>query len=132
MINETNITIDIAKISINSQLETYNYFDIFTKLAIPIISILVVGFVTYYNVKNSTRNIFIQANEAKIHESITKLSILIGKGRKDQILAFLNSSEGIYIPEPIKSDIRKLSQKNIDDENIKNNMYDSISKYISP
>ena len=54
MINETNITIDIAKISINSQLETYNYFDIFTKLAIPIISILMVGFVTYYNVKNST------------------------------------------------------------------------------
>ena len=91
-----------------------------------------VGFVTYYNVKNSTRNIFIQANEAKIHESITKLSILIGKGRKDQILAFLNSNEGIYIPEPIKSDIRKLAHKNIDDENIKNNMYDSISKYISP
>lgn len=131
MLNETNITIDVARILVNSQTETNNILAVIIKLGIPIISILVTGFIAYYSVKNSARNIFIQANEAKIKESIEKLGKIIDRGISDEILTFLNSSDGIYVPKSIKSKIRTYAKKTID-VNIKNKMLDSISKYISP
>ena len=131
MLNETNITIDVARILVNSQTETNTILDVIIKLGIPIISILVTGFIAYYSVKNNARNIFIQANEAKIKESIEKLGKIIDRGRADEILEFLNSSDGVYVPKPIKSKIRTYAKKTID-VNIKNKMLDLISKYISP
>ena len=131
MLNETNITIDVARIFVNSQAETNNILNIIIKLGIPIISILVTGFIAYYSVKNSARNIFIQANETKMKESIAKLAEIIDRGKDYEILKFLNSSDGIYVPESIKSKIRTYAKEKID-ENIKNKMLDSISKYISP
>lgn len=131
MLNETNITIDVARIFVNSQAETDTILAVIIKLGIPIISILVTGFIAYYSVKNSARNIFIQANEAKIKESIAELAEIIDRGKDYEILKFLNSSDGVYVPKPIKSKIRTYAKEKID-VNIKNKMLDSISKYISP
>ena len=135
MFNETNITIDVAKILINSQSETNNIFKIVTLFGIPIFSILVTGLVTgftvYYTIKNNARNIFIQANKTKIEEAIKELSKLIDRGQNHEILNFLNSTDGIYIPEQIKSEIRTYAKGKID-ANIQNKMLDSISKYIAP
>ena len=101
MLNETNITIDVARILVNSQTETNTILAVIIKLGIPIISILVTGFIAYYSVKNNARNIFIQANEAKIKESIEKLGKIIDRCRADEILEFLNSSDGVYVPSQL-------------------------------
>ena len=131
MYNETNITIDVARILINSQTETNNFCTFITESGITIISILITGFIAYYGFKSNTRNIFIQSNETKINEAITELSELIDRGQPKEIRGFLNSSKGIYIPVQIKSKIRVLTKGEINKE-IKNKMLDSISKYLSP
>lgn len=135
MLNETNITIDVASILINSPSETNDILKIIAQFAIPIFSILITGIVTgftaYYTIKNNARNIFIQANKTKIEETIKELSEFIVRGQNHEILNFLNSSDGIYIPEQIKSEIRIYAKEKIDTD-IQNKMLDSISKYINP
>lgn len=131
MYNETNITIDVARILINSETETNTFYTFITESGITIISILITGFIAYYGFKNNTRNIFIQSNETKINEAIIELSELIDRGQPEEIRGFLNSSNGIYIPVQIKSNIRVLTKGEINKE-IKNKMLDSISKYLSP
>lgn len=135
MLNETNITIDVARILINSPSETNDILKIVAQIGIPIFSILIAGIVTgftaYYTIKNNARNIFIQANKTKIEEAIKELSKLIDRGQNHEILNFLNSTDGIYIPEQIKSEIRTYAKGKID-ANIQNKMLDSISKYITP
>lgn len=135
MLNETNITIDVASIIINSPSETNATLKIIIQFGIPIFSILITGCVTvftvYYTIKNNARNIFIQANKTKIEETIDILSKLIVRGQNNEILDFLNSSDGIYIPEKIKSEIRIYAKEKFDAD-IQNKMLDSISKYITP
>ena len=131
MFNETNITIDVARILINSQTETNSFFNFITESGITIISILITGFIAYYGFKSNTRNIFIQSNETKISEAITELSELIDRGQPKEIRDFINSSKGIYIPVQIKSKIRVLTKGEINKEII-NKMLDVISKYLSP
>ena len=131
MLNETNITIDVARILINSPSETNDILKIIAQFAIPIFSILITGFIAYYTIKNNARNIFIQANKTKIEETIVELSKIIDRGQNDEILNFLNSSDGIYIPKQIKSKIRIYAKEKIDTY-IQNKMLDSISKYIAP
>ena len=135
MLNETNITIDVARILINSPSETNDILKIVAQLGIPIFSILIAGIVTgftaYYTIKNNARNIFIQANKTKIEETIKELSKLIDRGQNSEILGFLNSSDGIYIPEKIKSEIRIYAKEEINAD-IQIKMLGSISNYIAP
>lgn len=135
MLNETNITIDVARILINSPSETNDILKIVAQIGIPIFSILIAGIVTgftaYYTIKNNARNIFIQANKTKIEETIKELSKLIDRGQNSEILGFLNSSNGIYIPEKIKSEIRIYAKEEINAD-IQIKMLGSISNYIAP
>lgn len=135
MLNETNITIDVARILINSPSETNDILKIVAQIGIPIFSILIAGIVTgftaYYTIKNNARNIFIQANKTKIEETIKELSKLIDRGQNSEILGFLNSSDGIYIPEKIKSEIRIYAKEEINAD-IQIKMLGSISNYIAP
>ena len=131
MLNETNITIiniDIARVLVNSQTETNT---IMKEIIIPLASVLMAGFVAYYTIKYTARNIFIQANEEKIKNSIENLAKTIERGQNTEILDFLNTSAGIYVPAPIKSEIRMYAKENID-EGKKNKMLDVISEYITP
>jgi len=133
MLNETNITIDVAKIVINSQGEGYNYWTIFFQLIqyfIPILSIIATGYIAYYTIKNNARNVFIQANQEKINEAIATLAEKIQRGQVGEIKSFLNSSEGIYIPKSLKVELRK--DLNEIDLNKIEKMLDEISKYLSP
>ena len=66
-----------------------------------------------------------------IKGSIEKLADFIETGQKTQILDFLNTKAGIYVPAPIKSEIRKYAKGNIDLDK-KNKMLDVISEYITP
>ena len=136
MINETNITVGVANVLINSQTETYNFWSLFIQLVTlltPIISIAATVYIAYYSMKYTARNIFIEANKDKINQALMDLIKSIKTGNSDEIIKFLNSSEGIYIPAPLKTKIRKKSSvKEINQEQI-NKMVDEISKkYISP
>lgn len=134
MINETNITIasiDVARFLVNSQTEINANANVLKEIIIPLASVFVTGFIAYYTIKYNARNIFIQANEEKIKNSIENLAKKIERGQRDEILDFLNTREGIYVPEPIKSDIRKYAKEVIDEDN-KNKMLDVISRYITP
>jgi hypothetical protein len=135
MLNETNITVGVANVLINSQTETNNFWTLFVQLVqllTPIISIGATAYIAYYSMQNSARNIFIQANQEKINEAITNLDTIIRTGKPDQIVKFLNSSEGIYIPEPLKTKIRKKSSAKKINQNQIDKMIDEINKYISP
>ena len=113
-----------------------DFFSMCRELIIAIFSILITGFIAYYSIKNNAKNIFIQANQEKITNSISILSKKIERGKYDEISTFLNSSEGIYIPIQIKNQIRDYL-KDQSDSVILNpelviKMSDSLSEYISP
>ena len=134
MLNETNITIDVANIVVNAQSEGYNYWTLFFQLIqsfIPIISIIATVYIAYYTIKNNAKNVFIQANQEKTNEAIITLSKKIKRGDADEIKSFLNSSEGIYIPKSLKVELRKDLTENIDLSKIEI-MLDKISEHITP
>ncbi len=113
-----------------------DFFSMCRELIIAIFSILITGFIAYYSIKNNAKNIFIQANQEKITNSISILSKKIERGKYDEISTFLNSSEGIYIPIQIKNQIRDYL-KDQSDSVILNpelgiKMSDSLSEYLSP
>ena len=113
-----------------------DFFSMCRELIIAIFSILITGFIAYYGIKNNAKNIFIQANQEKITNSISILSKKIERGKYDEISTFLNSSEGIYIPIQIKNQIRDYL-KDQSDSVILNpelviKMSDSLSEYLSP
>lgn len=140
MLNETNITIDVARAVINLQNEESNFLTVFVQLIqqlISIISILAMAYMTHYTIKNNSRNIFIQANEKHINDSILELVGKIKGGQKKIIEDFLKSREGIYIPESLNIKLLK-DLKKMDPENIANNqkitdkMSNRVRKYLSP
>jgi hypothetical protein len=115
MLNETNITIiniDVARVLVSSQTET----NTIKEIIIPLASVLITGLIAYYTIKYNAKNIFIQSNEEKIKSSIENLAKRIERGQNTEILAFLNTSEGIYVPAQIKSEIRIYAKENIDED----------------
>lgn len=135
MLNETNITVAMANVSIN-QMETFDSWTLFVQLVqllTPVISILATVYIAYYSMQYTARNIFIEANKDKINQAITDLIKTVKTGKSDEIIKFLDSSEGIYIPASLKAKIRKKSSaKGINQKQI-NQLVDEISKkYISP
>ncbi len=131
MLNESNITVEVARVLINSQTESYDLLPLISQLIIPFISIAVTGYIAYFTIKNNARAVFIQANQAKINDAIINLAKKIERGDATEIMKFLNSNEGIYIPEPLKSELRKDCANKINSIQIEK-MLDKISKYISP
>lgn len=131
MLNETNITVDVANVLINSKTESFDLLSLISQLIIPFISVVVTGYIAYYTIKNNARTIFIQANQIKINDAILNLAKKIERGEPSEIMEFLNSNEGIYIPEPLKKELRKDCSNKIDSTYI-GKMLDKISKYISP
>ena len=134
MLNETNITIiniDVARVLVNSQTEANTIVKIVKEIILPLASVFVTGFVAYYTIKYNARNIFIQANEEKIKNSIDDLARIIERGQSEEILGFLNTKAGIYVPAQIKSEIRMYAKESIDVDT-KNKMLDVISEYVTP
>jgi hypothetical protein len=148
MLNETNITIDVAHVLINSQAVTNDSLALISQIIIPAIAIIVTGvtsvLITYYTVTNNTRSIYIQANQTEIKKAMDELSIRVDRGQSQEILDFLNSIKGIYIPKSMRNSIRKKCSRNwslailgfkrtvtISKEQ-KNKIKDEINKYLSP
>lgn len=134
MLNETNITIiniDVARVLVNSQTETNTIVKVVKEIILPLASVFVTGFVAYYTIKYNAKNMFIQANQEKIKNSIDNLAGIIKRGQKEEILDFLDSKKGIYVPASIKSEIRTYANENIDNDKI-SKMLDVISEYITP
>lgn len=130
MLNETNITIFLLRVFVNTQTETNTITDMIIKLT-PLLSVLMTVLIAYYTIKNNAKNIFIQSNEKEIKESILELAKIIERGRSKEILEFLDTSSGIYIPVSIKTKMRTYAKKDIN-EDIQNKMLDLISEYITP
>lgn len=96
--------------------------DTISKIVLPSMAILVSGFVTIFvtfiSIKYNAKNIYVQANQQKIGESIEKLAEKARRGQIEEIQKFLNSAESIYIPNDLKRKIRKEIMKEIGkDEN---------------
>jgi len=132
MLNESNITIDVANVLIHSQTEVSDYYTLFSQFLIPIISICVTGYIAYYTITNNMRSTYIQANQAKISQAMVDLSELIERGRPKEIKDFLNSSQGIYIPKPMRKKIRKKCAAEKINKKQLNKMLDEINNIISP
>ncbi len=148
MLNETNITIDVAHVLINSQAGTNDSLALISQIIIPAIAIIVAGatsvLITYYTVTNNTRSIYIQANQTEIKKAMDELSTRVDREQSQEILDFLNSINGIYIPKSMRNRIRKICSVNrlsavllkrtkakISKEE-KNKIIDEIKKYLSP
>ncbi|MDD5474774.1 MAG: hypothetical protein PHU34_11615 [Candidatus Methanoperedens sp.] len=147
MLNETNITIDAARVMINSQTGTNDSLALISQILIPAIAIIATGvtsvLITYYTVTNNTRSIYIQANQTEIKKAMEELSKRVDRGQSQEILDFLNSIKGIYIPKSMRNRIRKkcsgnwlldilLKRKAEIGKEQKIKIIDEINKYISP
>ena len=55
MLNETNITIEVARVIINSQTETNGSLTPISQILIPLVAIVTTGVITYCSITNNTR-----------------------------------------------------------------------------
>ncbi|VVB93267.1 Uncharacterised protein [uncultured archaeon] len=147
MLNETNITIDVARVMINSQAGTNDSLALISQILIPVAAIVATGItsivITYYTVLNNTRSIYIQANQTEIKKAMAELSKRVNRGQSQEIIGFINSIEAIYIPKPMRIKIKKKCSRNwllakllgkkvkiSEEQKIK--IIDEINNYLSP
>ena len=116
MLNETNITIDVARVIINSQTGTNDSLAMISQILIPAIAIIATGatsvLITYYTVINNMRSVYLQANQTEIKEAMEELSKRVDRKQSKEILDFLNSIKGIYIPKSMSNRIKKICSVN--------------------
>jgi len=105
IVNETNITIEVSKILVESQNTTNIEY---LSYIVPLLAILATAAMAFLSIRANSRNIFIQMNQDEIVKNIKELTHKIQSGDKENILKFLDSENGIYIPTSLKKNIKKI------------------------
>lgn len=142
MVTETCILMEVANDIVASQTATNFEVQDYITLLIPIISIIVTGFIAYYNAKKTkeitemsleatTKNLIIQLNQEEIKESLKELSKVVDTGHVKLIREVLDTDKGIYIPPSLKRKIEEHLNGNLD-EHEKKVVLDLIRGYIYP
>lgn len=114
MLNETNFTIGITKLIIESN--NSGITDLLES-AIPLVALIVSVIITLYTNKLTSNNLemqlrhqekglYIQMNQPEIMKNVKELVDIILSGYKGQITDFLNSANGVYIPKDLRNSIK--------------------------
>jgi len=131
IINETNITIEVSKILVESK----NSTDIeYLSYLVPLVSVVVTGIIAILSIRANSRNLLMQMNQDEIVKTIKELTEKIQSGDKEKISEFLESKNGIYIPISLRKKIKKIldstPESDFDSNSIKH-MNELINKYLT-
>ena len=131
IINETNITIEVSKILVESK----NVTDIeYLSYLVPLMSIGVTGIIAILSIRANSRNILMQMHQNEIVNAIKELTRKIQSGNKENIIEFLESKNGIYVPTSIRKTIKKrldsISEDDLEPNHIKT-MKEVLTEYIT-
>ena len=131
IINETNITIEVSKILVESK----NSTDIeYLSYLVPLVSVVVTGTIAILSIKANSRNLLMQMNQDEIARNIDELTEKILSGDKENISKFLESKNGIYIPTSLRKKIKKIldsaPESGLNPDHIKR-MKELINEYLT-
>ena len=131
VVNETNITINISNILLESK--NTNGIEYLSYL-VPLIAVIVTRIIAFSNIRSNSRNLFIQIHQKEIVINIKELTEKIQSGDRKKILIFLDSVNSIYIPISLKNEFKNILNNmldnDLDSESI-SNMKELINKYIT-
>ncbi len=146
MLNETNVTIGITKLIIESNNSGINDL---LKSGIPVAALITSIIIAVLSTKSTSenlkiqlqhqekslemqlqhqeKNLYIQMNQPEIMENVKKLVEKISSSYKSSICRFLDSKEGVYIPKDLKNSIKATLKEKTDDDLSK----DDIEKLLN-